>query len=155
MGISLKRLYPPGPDRTLLDALRSTLRQQQDRLGFLIDMAQTYGDIVHFHTGLRHIYFLNHPDAIHTVFVEQADKFYKTRPFKRSIGHFLGQGLLVIDGDFHRRERRLAQPAFHRKRIEAYATIMAEHTRRVMETWQSGQSVAIDQEMMKIALGIV
>ncbi|MBI1278404.1 MAG: cytochrome P450 [Anaerolineaceae bacterium] len=147
--------YPPGPDTNFVQAIRSTLRQQHDRLGFLIDMAQTYGDTVHFHTGLRHIYFLNHPDDIHTVFVEQADKFYKTRPVKQAFGKFMGQGLLASDGELHRRERRLAQPAFHHKRIEAYAEIMVEHTLRVMNQWCEGQVYAIDQEMMNITLGIV
>ncbi|MCC6616877.1 MAG: cytochrome P450 [Anaerolineae bacterium] len=147
--------YPPGPDKTLLDAARTLLRQQRDRLGFLIDMAQTYGDIVHFHTGLRHIYFINQPDAIHSVLVEHADKFHKTRPFKHAMEHFLGQGLLTIDGDFHRRERRLAQPAFHRKRIETYANAMVAHTQRVTNQWRDGQDYAIDREMMKITLGIV
>ncbi len=147
--------YPPGPDTNFYQAVRSTLRQQQNRLGFLIDVAQTYGDIVHFHTGLRHIYLLNHPDTIHTVLVEQADKFYKTRPFKRALGQFIGQGLLAIDGELHRRERRLAQPAFHHKRIEAYADIMVEHTLQVINQWHEGQRYSIDQEMMKITLGIV
>ena len=151
----MSQRYPPGPDKTVLDAARSTLRQGHDRLGYLTDMAQTYGDMVHFHTGLRHIFFLNDPDSIHTVLIEQADKFYKTRPFKRAMGHFLGQGLLSIDGEFHQRERRLAQPAFHHRRIGAYADVMVDHTRRIIDHWQEGQTYAFDQEMMKITLGIV
>jgi cytochrome P450 len=127
--------YPPGPDATLLHAIRSTVRQQQNRLGYLIDVAQTYGDIVHFHTGLRHIYLLNDPNAVHSVLVEQ--------------------GLLSIDGELHQHERRLAQPAFHHKRVEAYADVMVEHTLRVINQWRDGQTYAIDQEMMKITLGIV
>jgi cytochrome P450 len=116
--------YPPGPDHNVFQATLSTIRQQQDRLGFLIDVARSYGDIYHFHTGLRHIYLLVHPDHVHSALVEQADKFYKTRPFKRALGKYLGQGLLVLDGEEHRRARWLAQPAFHQQRIEAYAAVM-------------------------------
>ena len=147
--------YPPGPDDNIVQALYSTYRQQRDRLGFLLDMAQRYGDIVHFRTGPRHIYLLNHPDLIHSALVEQASKVIHTRPHKRAFGRFLGQSLLVLDGELHRRERRLAQPAFRRQRIDAYASIMVEHARRAVNSWQPGQTLAIEQEMMRITLGIV
>lgn len=147
--------YPPGPDRTVFQAILSTIRQQQDRLAYLIAINRAYGDIVHFHTGLRDIYLLVQPEYIHSVLVEQADKFYKTRPFKRALGKYLGQGLLVLDGDEHRRERRLAQPAFHHQRIEAYAAVMVSFTERLMARWRHGQTVDMAQEMMALTSSIV
>ncbi len=147
--------YPPGPDHNFFQAILSTIRQQQDRLGYLIDVARLYGDIYHFHTGLRHIYLLVHPDHVRSALVEQADRFYKTRPFKRALGKYLGQGLFVLDGDEHRRKRRLVQPAFHQQRIEAYAAVMVAFTQRLIERWNPGTDYDIAQEMMVLTSSIV
>ena len=43
---------------------------------------------------------------------------------------FLGEGLLTSEGEFHTRQRRLSQPAFHRQRIGAYAAVMADYADR-------------------------
>ncbi|HVO70852.1 MAG TPA: cytochrome P450 [Aggregatilineaceae bacterium] len=147
--------FPPGPDHNVFQAARSTLRQQRDRLGFLVDMAKTYGEICHFHTGLRDIYLVTHPDYVREVLVEQADKFNRTTPAKRAMGKYLGQGLLVIDGDLHRRERRLAQPAFHHQRIEAYAEVMVRYTQQLVDQWQPGQARDVSLDMTRLTSGIV
>ncbi len=147
--------FPPGPDHNVFQAVLSTLQQQRDRLAFLVAMAHRYGDICHFHTGARNIYLLVNPDYIHSALVEQADKFYKTRPFKRVFGRFLGQGLFVLEGNEHRRARRLTQPAFHYQRVAAYAGIMVEHTQRLIDRWTPGKEYDIAQEMMRLTLSIV
>src|SRR5262249_30535520 len=72
---------------------------------------------------------------------------------RRVIGS-LGDGLLSSDGDFHRQQRRLAQPAFHHKRIEMYAQVMVEHTKQMLKQWHSGEVCQIHREMMKVTLGI-
>lgn len=147
--------YPHGPDHNVFQAARSTLWQQRDRLGFLVEMARTYGDLCHFHTGLRDIYLFNHPDYIRTVLVEQADKFHRTPVFKRALGQFLGNGIFVLDGEAHRNERRLVQPAFHHQRIEAYGAVMVEHTQRLIARWERGREYDAALEMMDLTAGIV
>ncbi|MFN8527714.1 MAG: cytochrome P450 [Anaerolineae bacterium] len=144
-------LYPPGP----LDILRTTLRQQGNRLRFLGELTRDYGDFVHFRALNRHIYFANDPAIIAHVLVDQADRFGRTRNHKRALGSVLGQGLIVIDGEQHHRDRRLVQPAFHRKRIESYVAAMVEHTQQVIDGWQPGQVLRIDEQMVTITLRIV
>jgi cytochrome P450 len=68
---------------------------------------------------------------------------------------FLGEGLLTSEGEFHRRQRRLAQPAFHRQRINAYATAMADYAARTRDRWQTGGTLDVWQEMMRLTLAIV
>lgn len=51
---------------------------------------------------------------------------------------FLGKGLLTSEGDEHLRNRRLAQPAFHRQRIAGFADLMARHTDQMLSTWAPG-----------------
>jgi cytochrome P450 len=74
--------------------------------------------------------------------------FDKIRPL-------FGNGVLNSDGDFHRRQRRLVQPAFHRKQIASYVEIMAKAASDLIESWQPGDVVAVDKRMENLALTIV
>src|SRR4030095_2733472 len=67
----------------------------------------------------------------------------------------LGEGLLTSEGEFHRRQRRLAQPAFHRQRIASYADVMIDYASRTSERWRDGDTLDISVEMMRLTLGIV
>jgi len=66
-----------------------------------------------------------------------------------------GEGLLTSEGDFWLRQRRLAQPAFHRARVAAYGTTMVEYAERAMRGWKSGEVRDIHEDMMEITLQIV
>ena len=60
----------------------------------------------------------------------QHAKFHKSELTRRIVEGLLGQGLLLSEGDFWRRQRRLAQPAFQRSRINENAAAMAESAER-------------------------
>ncbi|MCA1556526.1 MAG: cytochrome P450, partial [Acidobacteria bacterium] len=67
----------------------------------------------------------------------------------------LGEGLLTSEGEHHRRQRRLAQPAFHRKRIESYGAVMVDYAARTGARWHDGETLDITHEMMRLTLSIV
>jgi cytochrome P450 len=62
---------------------------------------------------------------------------------------------LTSEGEFWRRQRRLAQPAFQRQQIERYAAVMVEHTERMLEAWHDGQVRDPHDDMMRLTLSIV
>ena len=143
---------PPGPPQQwLFGNLREFGR---DRLGTLSRWAQEYGDVVWARFGPRTVVFLNHPDLVEEVLVNQNRKFikhYRLRDATRT----LGQGLLISEGEFWRGQRKLAQPAFHRERIAAYGQLMVELTERMLLGWADGQVRDAQDDMMRLTLEIV
>ena len=126
-----------------------------DQPSFLLNAAASYGDIVHLRLLNQHFYLLSQPDYVRQVLITDRDKFEKSS-FDRSIlSKFLGNGLLTSEGDFHRRQRRLAQPAFHTQRIDAYAQIMVRYAEQLLEKWQDGENRDITKDMMQLTMHIV
>ncbi len=151
----MQTLTPPGPQSALLgwDLLA---RLRSNPLAYLMDTAHQYGDITYAHVMGLHVYLLNNPDYIHEVFVTQASKFYKWKGSEKRLGEsLLGNGLIRNDGESWKRQRRLVQPSLHAKRIEAYGQIMVENTLRMLESWQDGETRAIDVDMMKLTLSVL
>jgi cytochrome P450 len=144
--------YPPGPKGNLIfgiagDFLRNALESLQK--------AAPYGDIVHFRVLHKHLYFLNHPDYIHQVLVEQQESFYKETPLKKGLYPLLGNGLILKDGNEHREARRRLQPAFYHKRLVSYAQTMLDKTEAMLSRWEHGLRFDLKTEMSALALGIV
>ena len=143
---------PPGPRRRVPGAQMFAFRR--DPLKFLTRLAREYGDVTTFRVGPQSFYFLNHPDHVKDLLVTSNDKFRKGRALERS-KRLLGEGLLTGEGEHWRRQRRLAQPAFHRQRIQGYGRVMVEYAARASDTWREGETVDASAEMMRLTLSVV
>jgi cytochrome P450 len=126
----------------------------RDPLKLFTRLAGTYGDIVHLRLGGERLFFINHPQHIRDVLVTNQRNFTKSRGLERA-KKFLGEGLLTSEGAAHLRQRRLLQPAFHRDRIAAYASVMVEHADRLHSRWRDGETLDVSKEMMRVTLSIV
>src|SRR5579872_7337396 len=115
--------------------------------------ARKFGDVVQVVRFPRDVYFLNHPDHIKDMLVTHDRRFHKNIILQRT-KRVLGNGLLTSEDDFHLRQRRLAQPAFHRQRIAAYAQIMSEYAVRESAHWKDGETMDIHKKMMQLTLAI-
>jgi cytochrome P450 len=120
----------------------------------MVESARKYGDVVFFKVGNERIYLFNHPDLIRDVLVTNQKNFTKSRALQRA-KLLLGEGLLTSEGEFHLRQRRLAQPAFHRDRVNGYGRVMAEYSERTSSRWHHNQQLDMHEEMMKLTLAIV
>jgi cytochrome P450 len=143
---------PPGPKG--LPVFGSVFEPQGDSIRYLTKCAREYGDIVFFRFLGVPACFVNRPDCIESILVTQNNNFVKSKDY-RAMRRVLGNGLLLSEGEFWRRQRKLIQPAFHQERIAAYAEIMVGYTVRMLAAWSDGQDLDIHEAMMRLTLGIV
>jgi cytochrome P450 len=148
-----KRIYPPGPKG--LPYFGNLLSFIADPLSFLERTQRTYGDMATIRLNRkRRLVVCFHPRHVRFYLVEHAAGVTPVglTPGLREI---LGDGLLTTDGEFHRQQRQRIQPAFHRRRMEGYASTMVEHTREMVAGWRPGAEVDIAREMAALTLRIV
>ncbi len=120
---------------------------------FLTKMSKL-GDVSTFRIGKIPVFLINHPDLIRDLLVTNHSKFVKGRALQRAKS-LLGEGLLTSEKEFHLRQRRMIQPAFHRARINEYAKAMIEFGEKMSGEWRDGDTRDIDKEMMRLTLWIV
>jgi cytochrome P450 len=137
-----------------LPLVGSSVPMLRDVLGFLERISREHGDAVCFHIPGQRIFLFNHPDAIEQILVTERDRLIKDE-LTRRLSLLLGNGLLLSEGAFWRRQRRLAQPGFHRERIAAYADAMVAMTERTIDGWRDGEKREIQEAMMRLTLDIV
>ena len=142
----------PGPRGRFPGHLVYALRS--DPLRFLTRTARTYGDFVPFKIGNLRMLLVNDPEAIREVLVTKNDSFTKS-PALRNAKVTLGEGLLTSEGDFHRRQRRLSQPAFHPQRVAAYAGAMVRFADEMAASWRDGATIDLHEAMMEVTLRVV
>ena len=127
---------------------------RKDPLGFGRTIAARYGDVVDLRIFNRRLFFLAHPEFVHQVLVRDAEKFHKSPVYHIFLGRALGEGLLTSEDDFWRRQRKLAQPAFHHGRIGSYARTMVDYTDAAAR-WQGSETLLVNREMASVTLEVV
>jgi cytochrome P450 len=120
----------------------------------LFQRARAHGDVVRIRFGPFPVYLLNSPDAIRQALVGQARKLEKGISFGR-VGQLIGNGLVLSSGEYHHRQRRLMQPAFHRSEIARYLATMRDVAVPRIEAWPDGGTLALDREMRSITLTVL
>ena len=113
-----------------------------------------YPDVVHVNLGINDFFLVTSPALIQEVLVTKQRDFIKGG-FLQNTKKVFGEGLLTSEGDFHHRQRRLVQPAFHHDRIKAYATTMVEHEERVTGRWRDGEVLDVHAEMTRLTMSII
>lgn len=145
----------PAPPRVPGHWLMGNLPEfRAGRLPFLERVARDYGDMAQLRLGPRRFWLLNHPDLIEDVLVTNNRAFTKHFAL-RMARPTLGNGLLTSEGDFWRRQRKLAQPAFHRDRIASYAEVMVRYADELTGIWRDGETRDIQDDMMQVTLRVV
>lgn len=144
---------PPVAPR--LPVVGNALSFLRDALAFLTRTRDVHGDVVKVAIGPMEVVLVSHPDLVEDVLVTRNKLWKKDRLLQETLRPVLGDGLLSSEGEVWRRQRRLAQPAFHRDRIAAYADVMVERASRLARTWSDGGVRDVHADMMSLTLEIV
>ena len=135
------------------------LRQAPDLIAgapaFLSRLADEYGPIVRFGAFFNTFYLIADPELAREALVTQAANFPKDRRDVKILSRLVGDGLVTANGEAHKRQRRLAQPAFHTRRIDAYAGTMTAYTEAMLDAWQDGQTLDVAEAMRELTMFIV
>lgn len=133
----------------------SAFEMRRDPLQLLTETRCRYGDFVRFRLGPYRIYLLSHPDYVAHVLQKNPRNYLKDGYEHIEI---VGNGLLASEGDFWRRQRRVAQPAFHRERLAEMAKTMTDAAEKMLECWEARttkEPLDVDAEMSRLTLEIV
>ncbi|GAO41447.1 cytochrome P450 [Flavihumibacter petaseus] len=151
MSTVLTSRLPPGPKPRY--PLAHLFAFRKDSIGFLKNLAEQYGDIAHFTIGPLRIVLLNHPDYIREVLTTQQSAFIKGRPLQM-VRSLLGEGLLTSEGEVHKKQSRLIQPAFHRNMLDGYAPGIVRNIQHTLADWRDGQLVEMKEAMTEMSIAI-
>ncbi|HWR37824.1 MAG TPA: cytochrome P450 [Clostridia bacterium] len=125
-----------------------------DPLKFFSQLAREFGDIAHYQLGAKHIVFLSNPEYIREVLIVQHSNFIKERTQQRA-RILLGEGMITADGAVHRKQRQVAQPAFHRQQVPAYVDEIVRRAAALRDRWREDETLDVYREMMHLTLGTV
>jgi retinoid hydroxylase len=144
-------LLPPGPTDFNLARTRAFNRNP---LPILLDAYREYGPVFTIKLLYFNTVFLLGPEANHYITVSHAKNFLWREGSFRDLIPFLGDGLLTIDGEYHRKSRKVMLPAFHREQLALSTQTMIEETERALETWRDDEVVDIYHWTRELALRI-
>lgn len=142
----------PGPGAWAMASVPWLLSDPLKTLG---GWAHKHGDIVRLRFGGQDAFLLLAPEHVRHVLQDNLKNYTRDTAGYKELVNSLGEGLLTTDGEFWRRQRRIAQPAFHRQRISGFLQTMVDATERMLATWQDGQVIDVGAAMMHVALEIV
>ncbi len=143
---------PAGP--SFAARVRSGELFRENALDYLLHNARRYGDLVRFRALGREVLQFNHPELVSDLLVRDVGHHHRNLVMQRSKA-VLGEGLLTSEEPLHMRQRRLAQPAFHRARIQGFGGVIADATSRLMDEWTAGGERDVHEDMLVLALRIV
>jgi cytochrome P450 len=142
----------PSPKQNFLFGAALVFRK--DPLNFLINTAAEFPSFTQFRFAHLPMTLLSNPETIKHV-LQTNNKNYRKGIEYEHLKPLLGEGLLTSEGDFWLRQRRLAQPAFHRDKIAHFAEQMVTSTEGILKGWGNKKTVDVHSEMMHLALDIV
>lgn len=122
---------------------------------YLLQQSIQHGKIVQFNFGGIKAIVVADPELVQDVLVRRKDDFTKSERSRKNLSGLLGNSLLISVGDYHAKQRKMIQPAFHTTRIQAYGEQMVDTTERLITQWGDGVIRDVHTDMMQLTMEIV
>ncbi|MCI0576239.1 MAG: cytochrome P450 [Chloroflexi bacterium] len=131
----------------------------KDPFAFFAQARERYGDIYRLNLGLTKVVVLNHPRHAQHVLRDQGQNYRKGGPMWDAVRGLLGNGLVVSEGDFWLRQRRMMQPHFHRQRLAGLTDLMVEAIEESLDSWEAaaaaGEPVNLHQHFNQLTMRVI
>lgn len=137
-----------------IPVIGNTLDALRDPLGFMVSLRENYEDVVTIHVGGKNYVVIQSPDACRHILQENAKNYCKPGA-ARMMKRVMGEGLATSNGDLWLKQRRMMQPAFHRKKTESLFCTINEETKHLAESLKKappGKSINLGQAFQQLTL---
>lgn len=129
-------------------------RGVRDPLGFLVSIEAEYGDIVTLHHNRSYAIF--HPDYVKHVLQDHYTNYDKGEKYRAALSPLMGNGLFTSEGAFWLRQRRIAQGAFQKAHVPAFADHINACVADMIVDWsrkaRAGEPVALREALTELTL---
>ncbi|GBF79612.1 cytochrome P450 [Aphanothece sacrum] len=144
---------PNGPKTP---ALLQLIQWISDPLNYLETNAKQYGDMFTANmTGFPPFVMVSHPQAVRELFTADTQQFDAGRT-NNLLGSLFGdRSIVMLDGDRHKRERKLLMPPFHGERLQTYAQSISNIAHKIGSQWQKNKPFIVRQAMQEITLEVI
>jgi cytochrome P450 len=145
---------PPGPDE------RFDIGSTEDSIDRMRELYARYGDLYRVYAPGRksYTYVINSPDDVKRVLLANHRNYTKGIGLDR-VKILLGNGIMVSEGEFWRKQRLMMQPLFHRRVIERFVGMIVAANEALLERWEAkaaaNEPVDVTEEMSQLTLDIV
>ncbi len=121
----------------------------------VFERATLYAPITHMPLMTEDSVVLGDGRLVQHVLVNNAKNYTKDTRGYESLKLVLGNGLLTSEGSFWKRQRRIAQPAFHRERMATFGLIMTRAANEMVDRWKLDEPFDFAHEMGRVTLRVV
>lgn len=144
------------PNPVALSSLKQLINWIARPYDYLDECADKYGDTFTMRLfGLQPLVFFSHPQAVKDIFSADVGQFDAGRG-QSILQPLLGDNsLLVLDGERHKRDRKMLMPPFHGNKVKSYAQTICEITSEISERWKPGETIVSSEAMPEITLEVI
>lgn len=132
---------------------------QRDPFRWVTAWIQEYGDIFTITSPFGSATVLANPEWAHQILVERYSRYQEKSLSYIVLRMLMGNGLVTSSGDFWRGQRKLAQPAFHRRRLDAIFQMMVERSTACANQFagaaESGEAIDVAPALSHLTLEII
>ena len=138
--------------------INNLLQIRNDKIDFFIKQKEKLGDIYKLEIPNRKVVVVTQPEWIKYILVDNNKNYTKSFAYD-AIKLFLGNGLLSSEGEFWKRQRRMAQPAFHKEKLAFMFQNMVNQTQHCVDELSlladTKQTIHLSNVLYKLTLDIV
>jgi len=121
-----------------------------DAVSCMRNLWAKHGDVAALQEDTQRLHFIFGPEYNKYVLSDSKrfhSRFFAIRGGKRSAQRRVTGGLLSMNGNEHKQQRRIVKEPFQKKSIEAYHDTVVQHSTDMVSKWKPGQTRDISEDM--------